>query len=79
MKQKLPEYVAKCLISAGYDEIEVLSTMGILVKSKEIRLKRLKALLRRGMQTALNIIHFHLTHLSFHLGIEFKYAILFEN
>ena len=28
MKQKLPEYVAKCLISAGYDEIEVLSTMG---------------------------------------------------
>ena len=28
MKQKLPEYVAKCLMSAGYDEIEVLSTMG---------------------------------------------------
>lgn len=27
MKQKLPEYVVKCLISAGYDEIEVLSTM----------------------------------------------------
>ena len=51
----------------------------VLVKSKEIRLKRLKALLRRGMQTALNIIHFHLTHLSFHLGIEFKYAIFFEN
>ena len=28
MKQKLPEYVVKCLMSAGYDEIEVLSTMG---------------------------------------------------
>lgn len=28
MKQKLPEYVVKCLISAGHDEIEVLSTMG---------------------------------------------------
>ena len=27
MKQKLPEYVVKCLISAGYDEIEVLPTM----------------------------------------------------
>ena len=27
MKQKLPEYVVKCLISAGYDEIKVLSTM----------------------------------------------------
>ena len=27
MKQKLPEYVVKCLMSAGYDEIEVLSTM----------------------------------------------------
>ena len=78
MKQKLPEYVAKCLMSAGYDEKEVLSTMGTS-ESKEIRLKRLKALLRRDMQTALNIFHFHLTHLSFHLGIEFKYAILFGN
>ena len=28
MKQKLPEYVAMCLMSAGYDEKEVLSTMG---------------------------------------------------
>ena len=28
MKQKLPEYVVKYLMSAGYDEIEVLSTMG---------------------------------------------------
>lgn len=27
MKQKLPDYVVKCLLSAGYDEIEVLSTM----------------------------------------------------
>ena len=28
MKQKLPEYAAKCLMSEGYDKIEVLSTVG---------------------------------------------------
>ena len=36
MKQKLPEYVVKCLMSAGYDEIEVVSTMGTSEKLKEI-------------------------------------------
>ena len=35
MKQKLPEYVAKCLMSAGYDEIEVLSTMGTSYSEKQ--------------------------------------------
>ena len=27
MKQKLPPYIVNCVVSAGFDEIEVLSSM----------------------------------------------------
>ena len=80
MKQNLPEYVAKCLISAGYDEIEVLSTMGTSEKQGN-SIEKIESFIekRYADSSEHTVIHFHLTHLSFHQGIELKYATLFEN
>ena len=84
MQQRLPRYVVNCLQAAGYDELEVIASIWILMKVRQAVSVKLRSILKDIIkviqicyQAILQNPVLH-CHLNFRQDIAFAYVILFK-